>query len=73
MVEQDIIKESEVRIPRLDGRFVPATLREVGHQLKRVCILAHGIFVTRSENSRFDRFAAIYAIVSKRVKDVSPE
>ena len=57
MVEQDIIKESEVRIPRLDGRFVPATLREVGHPLKRVCILVHGIFVTRSENGRFDRFA----------------
>lgn len=48
---------NEVRIPRLDGRGIPATLVEAASQLKRVCILAHGIFVDRSENGRFDRLA----------------
>jgi len=53
--------EKEMRIPRLDDRFIPATFLKTEEHPKRVCILSHGIFVTRSENGRFDRFAKTLA------------
>lgn len=61
---------NEVRIPRLDGRGIPATHVDAGPQSKRACILAHGIFVARSENGRFDRLAerlATHGISSLRM------
>ncbi len=70
MSDHNTMQVSEIQIPRLDGRKIPGTFVEIAPKPARACILAHGIFVTRSENGRFDRLAerlAMRGLASVRI------
>jgi len=49
------MNEHNILVPTLEGTHIPATLVAEEKLGSRACILSHGIFVSRSENGRFDR------------------